>query len=91
MSRTGARTSGGHIYVDVSNANASDTAFTCTAYSKDQTETLLASQTLSANVNGTYRFDLNLKGAHKSSKWSTYGVVCTVPPTAKILDVELAE
>lgn len=89
--RTGARTSGAHVYVDVANSNAADPGITCTAYSKDHTEALLASQALTASVSGAYRFDLNLKGAHNSTKWSTYGVVCSVPATARILDVELAE
>jgi hypothetical protein len=91
MSRTGSGSGGGHVYVDVSNTNVSDTSFSCVAYSKDNAETLLVSQTLNANVNGAYRFDFNLKGAQKSSKWSTYGVVCTLPATGRILDVELAE
>jgi len=91
LTRNTSNSNGAYVYVDVT-TYGTQTVY-CTAYSYNYNGTLLGSASQSWTGSGFHEFGLNLYGAGKSSAWSDYSVLCTVPGNSSglINGVDLSE
>lgn len=78
LTRNTSNSNGAYVYVDLSHSVSGTT--TCTAYSYEYTGALrAASAPVTWTGVGFKEILLNLVGASKSSAWSDYSVLCTIP------------
>lgn len=78
LTRNTSNSNGAYVYVDLNHSVSATT--TCTAYSYEYTGTLKAASTsVTWTGVGFHESLLNLTGASKSSAWSDYVVLCTIP------------
>lgn len=78
LTRNSSNSNGAYVYVDLSHSVSGTT--TCTAYSYEYTGALkAASPAVTWTGVGFKEILLNLTGASKSSAWSDYAVLCTIP------------
>ena len=92
LTRSTQNTNGAWVYVDVLHNGTQTT--TCTAYSYSDTGSLLESTSLTfPPFSNSKEFPLNLTGAAKSSLWSDYSVLCTIPGNGNgvVMGVDLNE
>jgi hypothetical protein len=91
LTRNTSNSGGAWVYVDVTNSGSHTTS--CTAYSYDYNGTFLGSSSATWTGSGFHEFALNLTGTGKSTSWSDYSVLCSVPGSASglIMGVDLSE
>jgi hypothetical protein len=91
LTRNTANTNGARVYVDIKHTGSRTTR--CTAYSYREDGALLASTSQSWSGSGFHEITLNLVGAGKSTNYSDYSVLCTIPGNRNgiIMGVDLLE
>jgi len=77
LTRNTSSSYGAYVYVDIYHTNYTTTK--CTAYSYDEDGNLLASTSAGWTGSGLHEFSLNLTGLGRSSSFSDYSVLCSIP------------
>lgn len=92
LTRNTSNSGGAWVYVDVTHSGTQTSC--CSAFSWDWNGTFLGSASAPCwTGSGPHDFAINLTGVGKSTPWSNYSVLCTIPGNASglIRDVDLSE